>query len=60
MKINQYYQEAELEAAGMTSKELIDRDYKVFSKNKKVYFFEPLESGALRLYSIISERSFFL
>ncbi len=52
-----------IEILSMGLVELENPDYlkaRIFLFDKQVYFFEPLSDNQLRLYSIISKRSFYL
>lgn len=60
MKINQNYSLDQIESIGLIEKEIKDLQASIYTKDNKVYFFEPMGKEKLRLYSIINERSFFL
>ncbi|MDP3463802.1 MAG: hypothetical protein Q8S18_13500 [Bacteroidales bacterium] len=60
MKINEVYTMQEIREFGLTEKSVKDIHAKVFLNGTKVYFFEPITTQSLRLYSIINKRSFFL
>ncbi len=60
MKVNQYYSIQQIEVSGLTEKKVKDVNASIFTKDSKVYFFEPAGEKQMRLYSIINERSFFL
>ncbi len=59
MKINNNYSLDQIESIGLKEKDVKDLEANIFTKDHKVYFFEP-DGEKLRLYSIINERSFFL
>lgn len=60
MKINDSYSVDQIESVGLKEKEVEDLQASIYTKDHKVYFFEPVGDERLRLYSIINERSFFL
>lgn len=60
MKVNQYYSIQQIETNGLIEKNVKDVNATIFTKDSKVYFFEPLGKEKYRLYSVINERSFFL
>ena len=60
MKINDSYSVGQIESIGLKEKEVKDLQASIYTKDQKVYFFEPIGKEKLRLYSIINERSFFL
>ncbi len=60
MKINEIYSSDEIKNLGLIERHVTSINAKVFSNEKKVYFFEPINNQAFRLYSIINKRSFFL
>ena len=60
MKINNSYSVDQIESIGLEEKEVKDLQASIYTKDHKVYFFEPIGNEKLRLYSIINERSFFL
>jgi len=60
MRINEIYTLNEIREYGLTEKSVKDIQAKVFLNGSKVYFFEPVNTQTLRLYSIINKRSFFL
>lgn len=60
MKVNQYYSIKQIETNGLIEKNVKDVHANIYTKESKVYFFEPLGNKKFRLYSIINERSFFL
>ncbi len=60
LKINETYTENHVESAGLVLRNNNKISSKIFIKNDKVYFFEDLRNNRLRLFSIISEKSFFL
>lgn len=59
MKIDTNYSIDQIESMGLIEKEVKELQVNIFTKNHKVYFFEPV-GEKFRLYSIINERSFFL
>ncbi|MFZ4463011.1 MAG: hypothetical protein ACOYN5_04150 [Bacteroidales bacterium] len=60
MKINEIYTVAEIRELGLVEKQIKEIQAKVFLNGTKVYFFEPVSTQSMRLYSIINKRSFFL
>lgn len=60
MKINEIYTVAEIRELGLVEKDIKEIQAKVFLNGTKVYFFEPVSTQSMRLYSIINKRSFFL
>ncbi|PKP31729.1 MAG: hypothetical protein CVT99_08225 [Bacteroidetes bacterium HGW-Bacteroidetes-16] len=60
MEVNQYYSIRQIETNGLVEKNVKDVNASIFTKDSKVYFFEPMSKKRFRLYSIINERSFFL
>ncbi len=60
MKINDSYSVDQIESIGLKEKEVKDLQASIYTKDHKVYFFEPVGKEKFRLYSIINERSFFL
>jgi len=60
MKVNESYSEQQIASSGMIEKDIKDLSARIFTKKNKVYFFENLNNHHLRLYSVISKRSFFL
>jgi len=60
MKINDSYSVDQIESIGLKEKEVKDLQASIYTKDQKVYFFEPIGKEKFRLYSIINERSFFL
>lgn len=60
MKINEVYTAEEINNQGLTPRNVTAIRAKIYSNDRKVYFFEPLNNQAFRLYSIINKRSFFL
>lgn len=60
MKINDSYSVDQIESIGLKEKEVKDLQASIYTKDQKVYFFEPIGKEKYRLYSIINERSFFL
>lgn len=60
MKINNKYSIDQIESTGLKEKEVKDLQASIYTKDHKVYFFEPVGKKTFRLYSIINERSFFL
>lgn len=60
MKINESYSVQQIASSGMIEKDIKDLNARIFTKENKVYFFENLTNHHLRLYSVISKRSFFL
>jgi predicted GNAT family acetyltransferase len=60
MKINEVYTADQIKSKGLIERDLTTISAKVFSNGQKVYFFEPINNQAFRLFSIISKRSFFL
>jgi hypothetical protein len=59
MEINHIYKEVELKKSGFESGKGIATNV-VFKKEDKVYFFEEIKKGELRLHSIINKRSFYM
>jgi len=60
MEVNQYYSMRQIKTNGLVEKNVKDVNSSIFTKDSKVYFFEPMGKKRFRLYSIINERSFFL
>lgn len=60
MEINEVYTEKEIKEQGFVEKQVKEIQAKVFLNGSKVYFFEPINTQSMRLYSIINKRSFFL
>lgn len=60
MKINEVYTISEITKQGLVEKQIKEIPAKVFSNGTQVYFFEPVSTQTMRLYSIINKRSFFL
>lgn len=60
MKINEVYTTQQIMSKGLMERNVTTINAKVFSNEQKVYFFEPINGQAFRLYSIINKRSFFL
>jgi len=60
MELNKNYSIKEIESNGLVAKDLRDMDTKIFTNENKVYFFESIDEAKLRLFSVISKRSFFL
>jgi hypothetical protein len=60
MKINEIYSVSEIIEQGLVEKQIKEIPAKVYLNGTKVYFFEPVNSQSMRLYSIINKRSFFL
>jgi len=60
MEINEVYTIKEIQEQGLTERCIKDIQAKVYLNGTKVYFFEPINNQAFRLYSIINKRSFFL
>ncbi len=58
--INEIYSIAEIKKEGFKEKELKELSAKVFEKEDKVYFFDPVDGRKYRLFSIINKRSFYL
>jgi len=59
MKINTNYSIYQIESSGLIEKVVKELQVNIFTKDQKVYFFEPV-GEKFRLFSIINERSFFL
>ncbi|MFO8128384.1 MAG: hypothetical protein R6T99_00585 [Bacteroidales bacterium] len=57
---NQIYSRRQLEELGLEKSKLPRIDMDVYKKGDKVYFFEMLEQDAYRLFTIISQQSFYL
>ena len=60
MELNKVYSERELSHLGMEGRTYEHFDFMIFSGKDKVYFFDQEADGRLRLYTVISSRSFFL
>ena len=60
MELNKNYSIKEIESNGLVAKDIRDMDTKIFTNKDKVYFFESIDEAKLRLFSVISKRSFFL
>ena len=60
MKIDNIYTEKEIESLGFSSKDVKDLNTRIYTLGDKVYFFEQMDSDKLRLYTIISKKSFFI
>ncbi len=60
MRINEVYTAEEITNQGLTKRNVTAIKAKIYSNDQKIYFFEPVNSQAFRLYSIINKRSFFL
>ncbi len=60
MEINNNYSCEQIESDGLIERKVKDIQSSIYTKDQKVYFFEPIEKDRFRLYSIINERSFFL
>jgi hypothetical protein len=58
--INETYSINEIKSEGFKEKPLKELTAKVFEKEDKIYFFDPIDGKKYRLYSIIHKRSFFL
>ncbi len=57
---NEVYSEKQLRKFGLKKSIIANIDMDVYSKGDKVYFFESLETNTLRLFTIISQKSFYL
>lgn len=57
---NEVYSEKQLRKFGLKKSEIANIDMDVYSKGDKVYFFEMLDANALRLFTIVSQKSFYL
>ncbi len=60
MKVNEVYSIDEIREQGLVEKQIKEIQAKIFLNGTKVYFFEPISTQSMRLYSIINKRSFFL
>ncbi len=60
MEVNAIYSIEEIKQLGFYEERANRENAKVFIKGDKVYFFEEIDSGHLRLYTIINKKSFFL
>ena len=60
MTIDKLYTQKELESQGLNEKEIKDLDTKIYTMGDKVYFFESVNGNQLRLYTVISKKSFFI
>lgn len=60
MKINHIYSEVEIDESGLKPGSGIKTDNKIYKKLNKVYLFEEIQKGKLRLHSIINEKSYYL
>lgn len=60
MKIDKTYTLDEIIQKGLIPNKIDNVDYKVYINGSKVFFFEPVDTENLRLYSIINKKSFFL
>ena len=60
MEENNTYTIDEIRHFGLSDERFIRDHAKVFVKDNRVYFFEEIDSDHLRLYSVISKKSFFL
>ncbi len=60
MQINFDYSIDQIESDGLEEREVKDLQASIFTKDRKVYFFEKVKNEKFRLYSVINERSFFL
>ena len=60
MEENNTYTIDEIRQFGLNDERFIRENAKVFVKDNRVYFFEEIDSDHLRLYSVISKKSFFL
>ena len=60
MEIDKLYTTEEIESKGLSYKEVKDLNTKIYTLDDKVYFFELVEGRQLRLYTVISKKSFFV
>ena len=60
MVIDKLYTKEQIESEGLNHKEIKDIDTKIYTMGDKVYFFESVNGTRLRLFTIISKRSFFI
>ncbi len=58
--INETYSINEIKDEGFVEKPIKELTAKVFEKEDKVYFFDPIDGKKYRLFSVINKRSFFL
>ena len=58
--INETYSLDQIKQEGFKEKDIKELSAKVFEKEDKVYFFDPIDGRKYRLFSIINKRSFFL
>ncbi len=60
MEVNATYSIEKIKQLGFFEEPANRENTKVFTKGDKVYFFETIDAGHLRLYTIINKKSFFL
>ena len=60
MEIDKLYTAEQIESFGLNEKEIKDIDTKIYTMDDKVYFFESVNGKKLRLYTVISKKSFFI
>ena len=60
MIIDKLYTKEQIESEGLNYKEIKDLDTKIYTMDDKVYFFESMDGKQLRLYTVISKKSFFI
>jgi len=57
---DEIYSAKQLRQFGLRKSQISNIDMDVYRKGDKVYFFEMLDQNALRLFTIISNKSFYL
>lgn len=60
LEINQTVSTEEIATAGLKEMNVAKVSAKIYEKGDKVYFFDEMDSGLYRLFSVIHKRSFFL
>ncbi len=58
--LNETYSLNQIKQEGLKEREIKELTAKVFEKEDKVYFFDPVNGKKYRLYSVINKQSFFL
>ena len=60
MVIDKLYTKEQIESQGLNYKEVKDIDTKIYTMGDKVYFFESVNGIQMRLFTVISKKSFFI
>jgi hypothetical protein len=60
LEINQTVSIDEIAIAGLKELNVAEVSAKIYEKGDKVYFFDKMDTGLYRLFSVIHKRSFFL